>query len=152
MTTQSFTVPLLINGKEVITSTTFPVISPSTSETLWSSSSASKNDALEAVAAAEAAFPAWSKSKPNFRRDIMLRAAEFFEKRTSECHDYIMKETGAVEAFSTFNTSTTSEMFKDISGKISSALQGEIPVCMAEGTSALILKEAYGVVLGIAPW
>jgi acyl-CoA reductase-like NAD-dependent aldehyde dehydrogenase len=82
----------------------------------------------------------------------MLRAADLFEKRTSECHEYIMKETGAVEAFSTFNTANTLEIFKDISGKISSALQGEIPVCQAEGTSALIVKEAYGVVLGIAPW
>lgn len=148
----SFTVPLLINGKEVITSTTFPVISPSTGETLWPSSSASKEDALDAVRAAEAAFPAWSKSKPNFRRDIMLRAADLFEKRTSECLEYIMKETGAAEAFSSFNTATTTEMFKDIAGKISASLQGEIPVCQTEGTSALVVKEAYGVVLGIAPW
>jgi acyl-CoA reductase-like NAD-dependent aldehyde dehydrogenase len=148
----SFIVPLLINGKEVTTSTTFPVISPSTSEILWSSSSASKQDALEAASAAEAAFPAWSRSKPNFRRDIMLRAADLFEKRTSECHEYIMKETGAVEAFSTFNTANTLEIFKDISGKIALALEGEIPICQTEGTSALIVKEAYGVILGIAPW
>lgn len=82
----------------------------------------------------------------------MLRAANLFEKRSSECHEYIMKETGAVEAFSSFNTATTLEIFKDISGKIAPALEGEIPVCMEEGTSALVVKEPYGVVLGIAPW
>lgn len=152
MASESFTVPLLINGKEVTSSTTFPVVSPSTSETLWSSSSASKAEALEAVAAAEAAFSAWSRSKPNFRRDIILRAGVLFEKRTSECHEYMMKETGAVEAFSKFNTDTTAEMFRDIAGKIAPALEGEIPVCQEEGTSALVLKEPYGVVLGIAPW
>ncbi|QDS70320.1 hypothetical protein FKW77_008486 [Venturia effusa] len=152
MATANFTVPLLINGKEVRTSTTFPVVSPSTSETVWSSSSASKDEALQAVSAAEAALPAWSKSKPNFRRDIILRAGVLFEKRTSECQEYMMKETGAAESFSQFNTDTTAEMFRDIAGKIGLALQGEIPVCQQEGTSALVLKEPYGVVLGIAPW
>jgi delta 1-pyrroline-5-carboxylate dehydrogenase len=151
-TMSSFTVPLLLNGKEVTTSTTFPVISPSTGEALWSSSSASKQDALEAVAAAEAAFPAWAKTKPNYRRDLLLRAADLFAKRTSEAHEYIQKETGAVEAFSSFNTSNTLEIFRDVAGRIISALQGEVPICQEEGTSALILKEPYGVVLGIAPW
>lgn len=63
-----------------------------------------------------------------------------------------MKETGAVEPFSKFNTNTTAEMFRDIAGKIASALEGEIPICQEEGTGALVLKEPYGVVLGIAPW
>jgi len=146
------TVPLLINGKEVKTSTTFPVISPSTGETLWSCASASKQDALDAVSAAEAALPVWSKTKPSHRRDLILRAAEIFAKRTSESHDYMMKETGAVEAFSAFNTSTSIEMFRDVAGRVGSALQGEIPVCQAEGTSALIVKEPYGVILSISPW
>ncbi|KAE9992163.1 hypothetical protein EG327_009896 [Venturia inaequalis] len=152
MASESFTVPLLINGKEITSSKTFPVVSPSTSETLWSTSSVSKAEALEAVAAAEAALPAWAKSKPNFRRDIIIRAGVLFEKRTSECHEYMMKETGAVEAFSKFNTDTAAEMFRDVAGKIALALEGEIPVCREEGTSALVLKEPYGVILGIAPW
>lgn len=44
------------------------------------------------------------------------------------------------------------EILRDVSGRIFSALSGEIPICQAEGTSALIVKEPYGVVLGIAPW
>jgi acyl-CoA reductase-like NAD-dependent aldehyde dehydrogenase len=146
------TVPLLINGKEVTTSTTFDVISPGTSKKLWSCSSASKSEALEAVSAAGSALSSWSKTKPTFRRDILLRAADLLEKRTEEAHNYMMQETGAVEAFSKFNTTTTLEMFRDVAGRIVSALQGEIPVCQDDGTSALLLKEPYGVILSIAPW
>lgn len=63
-----------------------------------------------------------------------------------------MKETGAVESFSKFNTDATAEMFRDTAGKIAAALDGEMPICQEEGTSALLFKEPYGVVFGIAPW
>jgi acyl-CoA reductase-like NAD-dependent aldehyde dehydrogenase len=152
MTSSKITIPLLINGKETITSTIFDVISPSTEEHLWQCSGVSKSEALDAVSAAEAAFQSWSRTKPAFRRDILLKAAVLFEKRADECHEFMMKETGAAEAFSKFNTDTTAEMFRDISGRIVSALQGEIPICQQEGTSALVVKDPYGVVLGIAPW
>jgi acyl-CoA reductase-like NAD-dependent aldehyde dehydrogenase len=149
---ENFTVPFLIDGKEVVSSTTFPVVSPSDSETLWQCSSASVKDAMAAVEAASAAFPAWSKTKPSFRRSIFLKAADLLDKREDECHGYLMRETGAMESFSKFNTTITTEMLRDVSGRIEQALHGEIPVCAQEGTEALLVKEPFGVVLGIAPW
>jgi acyl-CoA reductase-like NAD-dependent aldehyde dehydrogenase len=148
----SYTVPLFINGKEVTTETTFPVVSPGTSHILWHASSASVADALSAVEAAAAVCPQWSSTKPNTRRAILLKAADLLEARAQECIDIMMQETGAVTPFSKFNVDTTVEMLRDIAGRIVSALQGEIPVCLQEGTSALVLKEPFGVVLGIAPW
>jgi acyl-CoA reductase-like NAD-dependent aldehyde dehydrogenase len=147
-----YTVPLLINGKEVTTSTTFDVTSPSTSKKLWKSSAVSKAEALEAVSAAASAFASWSKTKPIYRRNILLRAADLLEKRSEEAQKYMSEETGALAAFCGFNTVTTLEMFRDVASRIAPALQGEIPVCQEEGQSALLLKEPYGVVLGIAPW
>jgi acyl-CoA reductase-like NAD-dependent aldehyde dehydrogenase len=148
----SFTVPLLIDGKEVVSSTTFSVVSPSDSETLWQCSSASVEDATAAVEAASAAFSAWSKTKPSFRRSIFLKAADLLDKREGECHGYLMRETGSMESFAKFNTSITTEMLRDVSGRIEQALHGEIPVCAHENTEALLVKEPFGVVLGIAPW
>jgi acyl-CoA reductase-like NAD-dependent aldehyde dehydrogenase len=148
----SYTVPLLINGKEVITSTTFDVTSPGTGEKVWQSSSASKNDALNAISAAEKALPTWSKTKPAERRAIMLKAADLLEKRKDESFKYISDETGALETFFGFIFDATVEMLRDTAGRIAGALQGEIPVCGREGTSALLLKEPYGVVFSIAPW
>jgi acyl-CoA reductase-like NAD-dependent aldehyde dehydrogenase len=43
------------------------------------------------------------------------------------------------------------DMLRDVAGRLS-GIMGHIPNCEEEGTQALILKEPYGVVLGIAPW
>jgi acyl-CoA reductase-like NAD-dependent aldehyde dehydrogenase len=151
-TETSYIVPLLINGKEVATSTTFPVISPSSHKQIWAASSASLDDVQSAVAAAQAAFKPWAKTKPSARRDIFLKAAEIFASRGKEFGGYMQQETGAAEAFSTgFNVPLTVEMLRDVAGRIST-VTGCIPTCANEGTSALVIKEPFGVVLGIAPW
>lgn len=148
----SYTVPLLINGKEVTTTTTFPVNSPASHKQIWSASSASLDDVKAAASAAQAAFPAWAKLKPSARRDIFLKASDIFSKRAQEVGKYMDDETGAAAAFSSgFNVPLTAEMFKDVAGRISS-ISGTIPTCAQDGTSALVVKEPYGVVLGIAPW
>jgi acyl-CoA reductase-like NAD-dependent aldehyde dehydrogenase len=146
-----FTVPLLINGKEITTSTTFEVTSPSTHKPIWKCASASVQDAQSAIDAAVAAFPAWSKTKPAQKRDIFLKAAEVLAARGKECTKYMCDETGALENFAGFNLMTAGEMLKDVAGRVSS-IMGSIPICAQEGTSALVLKEPYGVVLGMAPW
>jgi acyl-CoA reductase-like NAD-dependent aldehyde dehydrogenase len=99
-TDPSYTVPLLINGKEVTTSITFAVISPSSHKTVWNSSSASLEDVKSAVSAAKSAFPAWSKMKHSIKRNIFLQAANVIDARAQEFADYMKIETGAADAFS----------------------------------------------------
>jgi acyl-CoA reductase-like NAD-dependent aldehyde dehydrogenase len=148
----SYTVPLLINGKEVTTKTTFAVTSPSSHETVWISSSASLEDVKSAVSAAKAAFPAWSKMKHSAKRNIFLQAANVIDARAQEFADYMKIETGAADAFSSgFNVPKMADMLRDVAGRLSGVM-GHIPACEEEGTQALIIKEPYGVVLGIAPW
>ena len=144
-------IPLHINGQEIKTDTTFDVVNPSTGQVIWKSSAALKEDAIHAVEAAQAAFPAWSKVKPTKRRDILLLAAEIMTKRIEELGDYMMTETGAGLPAKDFNVATAIELLKDIAGRIIT-VTGSVPVCGAEGTSAIVYKEPYGVVLGIAPW
>ncbi|KAF2119740.1 Aldehyde/histidinol dehydrogenase [Lophiotrema nucula] len=151
-TDPSYTVPLLINGKEVTTDTTFDVVSPSSHKPIWKASSASVDEANAAADAAQAAFPTWSKTKPSARRDIFLKAAEIFASRGEEYGAYMREETGAEAAFSSgFNVPLAAEMMKDVAGRISSVM-GSIPVCSDDNTAALVIKEPWGVVLGIAPW
>ncbi|KAJ7634989.1 Aldehyde/histidinol dehydrogenase [Roridomyces roridus] len=147
----AFTVPLLINGEEKITTTTFPIESPLSNSTLWQCSIASTADADAALAAASAAFPAWSKTKPAARRAIFLKAADLFEQRMDEFKRVMQQETGASDIFTNFETTTAIEHLRETAGRIS-AIEGSIPVCQDEGRSALIVKEPYGVVLAIAPW
>ncbi|KAJ6510825.1 Aldehyde/histidinol dehydrogenase [Mycena sanguinolenta] len=146
-----YTVPLLINGQEKTSTTTFPVESPLSHTNIWSCSSATSADADAAVAAASAAFPAWSKTKPAQRRNILLKVADLLEERAEELKLHMRQETGSEEGFAIFNIATTAEHIRDTAGRCS-AIAGSIPVCEDEGTSALVLKEPYGVVLAIAPW
>ncbi|KAF4125906.1 Acyl-CoA reductase or other NAD-dependent aldehyde dehydrogenase [Geosmithia morbida] len=146
------TVPLFINGKEEESSATFDVVSPYTKGTCWRAASATPRDAVRAVEAAEAAFPAWSRTKPTDRRDVLLRAADLLEQRLDECAGYMRTEMGAdVGASQFFVVPLSIRMLRDLAGRITS-ICGSVPVVEQEGQSAMIVKEAMGVVLGIVPW
>lgn len=145
-------VPLIINGKEVTNETTFDVVSPVTGKMVWKGSSVSKSQAIDAVEAAQAAFPAWSKTKPSKRRDILIRASDILKSRSDELCEYMDVETGSTAAMSTnFNVPSSIEQLRDVGGRIVT-VTGSIPVCRDDGKSALMYKEPYGVVFGIAPW
>ena len=144
-------VPLIINGKDIPTESCFAVTNPRTGQEVWQSSSAATTDAVEAVESAQAALPAWSKTKPAARRDILLRAAELFEQRNEELRQYQINETGADEKFVDWILPLTVEQLKDVAGRVTS-IQGSVPTISEEGRSVIVYKEPYGVILGIAPW
>ena len=144
-------IPLQINGQDIKTGTTLDVVDPSTGNVVWKSSASSKQDALHAVEAANAAFPAWSRTKPAMRRDILLQAADILALRRAELVEYMVKETGASEVFAVFNILLSVELLKDVAGRIIT-ISGSVPLCGVEGRNAIVYKEPYGVVLGIAPW
>ena len=144
-------IPLIINGESIQTSTTFEVHNPSNSEHVFTSSSAGVKEAISAVESAQAAFPAWSRTRPSHRRDILLKTADIFESRIEEMSVYVRDETGAPDMWGGFNAKNAIEMLRDCAGRIST-ICGSVPECADEGTSAIVYKEPYGVVLGIAPW
>ena len=71
--------PLIINGNDVYGEEKFQVTSPLTNTPIWSATSATSQHVENAVASAQAAFPAWSATKPNERRDIFLHAADIMQ-------------------------------------------------------------------------
>ena len=145
-------VPLLINGEEVTTETTFDVTSPVTNKVIWKGSSVSKQNAIRAVEAAQAAFPAWSKTKPSFRRDIFIKASDILARRAEEAAEYMEIETGSAKSYSAgTNVPVAIEMLRDVGGRIVTST-GYIPISGRESRSAMIVKEPYGVIFGIAPW
>ena len=147
-----YTVPLQINGEEVSTEHTFDVVNPATGKLLWKGASASKEDAIKAVEAAQAAFPAWSRTKPSKRRDIFLKAADILESRAEELSQYMVEETAADQSYASgFNVVNSVEMLKDVAGRIVTIV-AQVPVMASAERSAIVYKEPYGVVLGIAPW
>ncbi|KAJ5593316.1 hypothetical protein N7537_010220 [Penicillium hordei] len=155
MTTQTntdLTVPLLINGHEETTPQTFPVTSPYTNTTIWTASAATPQDAIRAVEAADAAFPSWSQTKPTVRRDILFKAADILEARLDTNAEYMRQEMGAdVGASAGFVVPLAVRMLREVASRITS-ICGSVPVVETEGQSAIVFKEAMGVILGIVPW
>ena len=146
------TIPLLINGKEETTTQTFDVVNPGTGKVVWRSASASKEDAIRAAENAQAAFPAWSKTKPTTRRDIFLKAGDILASRAEEYGGFMDTETGSHPGFSGgFNLPVAAGILKDVAGRIAT-IAGTVPVCGEESRSAIVYKEPYGVIFGMAPW
>ncbi|KAK3698197.1 hypothetical protein LTR37_017022 [Vermiconidia calcicola] len=145
-------IPLWLDGEEVKTKTTYEVVSPSSGEVLYESSSASVADAEKAIASCEAALESWSATKPSFRRDILLRAADILAQRKDELFQLVNQETGAVDSMFGFEFNLAIEACKSVAGMIPIAVRGSVPVPFEEGKSAMVLREPYGVILAIAPW
>jgi acyl-CoA reductase-like NAD-dependent aldehyde dehydrogenase len=147
-----YTVPAIIGGKDVHTSSSFDVISPATGKLLHKCCSVSVEEAIQAVEAAEKALPAWRETLPGKRRDIFLKAADILDKRAKELGKYMEDETGSTEFWAGgFNVPVSSDGLRDLAGRITS-LAGMIPTMADPGRSALVYKEPFGVIMGIAPW
>ncbi|KAL8392609.1 hypothetical protein RB595_002706 [Gaeumannomyces hyphopodioides] len=147
----SYTVPLLVGGKDRPSATSFPITSPETGETLHQCSNADVADAEAAVEAAAAALDGWRAQTPRARRDILLKAAAVLEARREELAGYMRAETGATAQWANFNLDVARDLITDVAGRISS-LGGLAPATQDPGVGALVLKEPYGVVLAMAPW
>jgi acyl-CoA reductase-like NAD-dependent aldehyde dehydrogenase len=89
--------------------------------------------------------------KPAQKRGIFLKAADIMDSRQEEFIRYQAEETGAGAAWGAFNMGIAADILRDVAGRISS-INGTIPAAGQEGTSALVFKEPYGVILAIAPW
>ncbi|KIM93425.1 hypothetical protein OIDMADRAFT_137757 [Oidiodendron maius Zn] len=145
-------IPLIINGKDVVTKASFPLVGPLKNEEVWTVSSASIQDAADAANAAQSAFTSWSRTKPSYRRDIFLRAADVMAKRKDELGEYMRQEIGADEGYQQFILGLAIEGLKDTAGRIAGACAGSLPDSIHDGMRAMVQKRPYGVVLGIAPW
>jgi acyl-CoA reductase-like NAD-dependent aldehyde dehydrogenase len=146
------TVPLQINGKDVHTSKLIDVTNPSTSKVIHQASGASVSDALQAVEAAEAAFESWADLPPDQKRNIFLRAADILERRTEEVGKWEEEEAGATTLYaSSFDVPSAVSGLRDVAGKIS-GIVGTVPALSDPSRTGMIMKEPYGVILGIAPW
>ncbi|KAH8892863.1 aldehyde dehydrogenase [Thozetella sp. PMI_491] len=144
-------VPLWLNGAQRTTKSTFDVVSPVTNQLLWKASSADEDDVRAAVESAEAAFETWRWTKPKERRDIFLRAYHLLEKYRKRSMAYSTTETGAPEVNFGFEYETAVDICFQLAGLVGTPT-GFVVDPDALDASAAVIRQPYGVVLGIAPW
>jgi hypothetical protein len=76
----------------------YDVVNPATEEVVGRAPEASREQAHAACAAARAALPAWSRTKPEERAEILHRAADVIGKHADDYAPLAQAETGATSA------------------------------------------------------
>jgi acyl-CoA reductase-like NAD-dependent aldehyde dehydrogenase len=144
---------LLIGSKETPSARgkTFERRNPLTGDVATVAAAATTEDAVQAADAAAAAFPAWSATGPNHRRELLNKAADILVTRTADFTAAMMEETGATAAWAGFNVHLASRMLRE-AGAMTTQIKGEVIPSDKPGLLALAMRQPVGVVLGMAPW
>jgi acyl-CoA reductase-like NAD-dependent aldehyde dehydrogenase len=113
--------------------------------------SARAQDAVKAVESCAKAFPAWSKTGPNQRRDILLRAAQLLDERAEQFVESMIGETGASMPWVKFNVKLASGMMRE-AASLTTHIKGEIIPADKPGSYSFAFRRPVGVILSIVPW
>ncbi|HTE41406.1 MAG TPA: aldehyde dehydrogenase family protein [Steroidobacteraceae bacterium] len=85
---------MVINGKLTPGAATLDVINPATGKVLMTCARANQAQVEEAIAAAKAAFPAWSKKTWDERRQLLTKIVDVFATRIDEFAKLSTQESG----------------------------------------------------------
>lgn len=129
-----------------------PNLNPSnTNEVVGHYARATAADAQRAIAAAKAAFPAWSRSGPLERHAILRKAADEILARKDELGRLLSQEEGKTLAEGIGETIRASQIFDFFAGEVL-RLAGETLPSVRPGITVDVTREAVGVVGIITPW
>ena len=127
-------------------------INPSnTDDVVGTYARASADDTERAIAAAKAAFPAWSRSGLLERHSILRKTADEILARKEELGQLLSREEGKTLAEGIGETVRAGQVFDFFSGEVL-RLAGETIPSVRPGITVEITREPVGVVGIITPW
>ena len=129
---------------------TFEDRDPFTAEPVASVPAGGADDAVRAIEAAAAAFPAWSATPPAERQRVFLAAADLLESRRDEVVAMLARETGATFGFAMFQSFFVPNLFRQSAALPYAPLGQVIP--SDTGAFAMGIRRPVGVVGAFAPW
>ena len=129
-----------------------PNINPSdTTDVVGEFARASQAQTLDAIAAAKAAFPGWSRSDPMTRHAVLRKTADEILARKDELGRLLSREEGKTLAEGIGETVRAAQVFDFFAGE-ALRLAGEVLPSVRPGVGVEITREAVGVVGIITPW
>ncbi len=141
-----------IAGESVRAARMLPNINPSnTHDVIGEFASGSAADVNNAVAAAKAAFPSWSRSNPQERHDILKRASDEVMARKDELGRILSREEGKTLAEGIGEAARAGQILAFFAGE-ALRLHGEVVNSIRPGVGIEITREALGVIGMITPW
>ncbi|AVF39062.1 salicylaldehyde dehydrogenase [Pandoraea apista] len=144
---------MLIDGKRVgaTQGATFERRNPLDGEVASRAPAATVDDARAAVRAAWNAFPAWSNTGPGERRARLMKAADRLDAKVEQFQAAMAAETGASGLWAGFNVHLAAQGLREAAA-MTTQIAGDIIPSDVPGSLAMGVRQAAGVVLGIAPW
>jgi aldehyde dehydrogenase (NAD+) len=112
---------------------------------------ASKADAERAIAAAKAAFLAWSRSGIQQRHDILHKASDEIMSRKEELGRLLAREEGKALPEAIGEVARAGQIFAFFAGE-TLRLTGELVPSVRPGVEVMVQREPVGVVGLITPW
>src|ERR1700761_5710692 len=129
-----------------------PNINPSdTSDVVGTYHRASRQQAETAIAAARAAFPAWSRGPIQARADLLDKIGSEILARRAELGDLLAREEGKTLPEATGEVARAGNIFKFFAGEVLRQA-GDILSSVRPGLRAEVTREPVGVVSLITPW
>ena len=130
---------------------TFADRNPLNGEVVAEIAAGGRAEAEAAVAAAAAAFPAWSAMPPAQRQKLFLTAADICERRLDEICRIMAAEIGSSKVFSAFQIRLSAAMLRQAANygymPYGDVMRSDVP-----GRLALVTRKPLGVVAGFTPW
>jgi len=143
----------VIAGKRVTGASTRrgDVFNPATGQIARKVVLGTRADVDAAVAAAKAAFPAWSATPPLSRARVLFRLRDLLEQNAKELSAAITAEHGKVLSDAGGEVTRGLEVVEFACG-IPDLLKGEFSDQVARGVDTYSLRQSLGVVAGITPF
>ena len=146
------TFPNLIDGRQVESGDRNSDINPSnTADVVGEFARASRSDLDDAIAAARQAFPAWSKTTPQVRFDILDKAGAEILARKDELGKQLAREQGKPVADGVMEAVRAGMIFKFFAGE-ALRMTGDRVDSTRPGVDVEVTREPLGVVAAITPW
>jgi len=145
---------LLIGGRwtDASSGATYEKANPYTGEPAGSTAAATREDARAAVDAAHEAFRDWAAQPPERRAEVLRRASEILMERQQDIAAIVTEETGGTFGWGMFNVELGAGMLAFNAEQADALSTPETIPSHIPGKEARAVRQAVGVVVGIAPW
>jgi len=142
---------MYINGQWLEEGPTFEVYNPATGVSIGSVIDVSNEQVLDAVAAAEAAFPAWSKTTAYERSAILTRCYTLMMERQRTLAELMTSEQGKPLKAAMIEVKYAADFLLWFAEEAKRIYGETIPSARSD-QRFLVHKQAVGVVAAITPW
>jgi len=128
-----------------------PVIDPATEQPVTEVADASPEDALDAVAAAAAALPAWAARPPRERAECLRRAYELMIARSEQLARLMVVENGKALRDARGEIVYAAEFFRWYAEE-AVRIDGSLSVAPSGANKIMVTRQPVGVSYLITPW